>query len=99
MTDTTESRGREARRRKAIRTVGRLSSLVERARGLRALARANQMTMTAKHLHIIANTLDGARTHLVEDHDYEPVASAFVEAASVRLADLADKIGRARNGR
>lgn len=89
----------DARRRKAVRTIGRLSSLVDRARGLRMLARVNHMTETAKQLNIIANVLDGARTHLAEDHDYEATADAFVETASVRLADYADKIGRARNGR
>jgi hypothetical protein len=89
----------DGRRRKAIRTIGQVSSLVDRARGLRALARVHNMTQTAKYLTVIANTLDGVRTHLVEDHEYEPIAAAFVDTASKRLVDIADKIGRARNGR
>lgn len=86
-------------RRKAITITRQLSDLIDSARTLRSAARVLGMASTSKQLGAIVSTLDAARTHLVEDHDYHDTASAFVTAASNRLPHLADLIGRARNGR
>lgn len=88
-----------ATRRKAISTIRQLSDLLDSARTLRGNARVLNMPSTAKQLGSIIHTLDAARTHLIEDHDYNDIAADFVTAAADRLPHLADLIGRARNGR